>query len=283
MWIILAIGASVTGALSVFWSKVGTGHVQAVPAAFLSNAFTFVVMLTTAILSGASAQIVALSWDMWLLEAVAGIIQGFSWLVYFRAIECLPVNLVMTFDKSNLISTMFLSTVILHTALQLHMCIGASVLMIGVGLMLKSTMLQQKPSGIIYAILSPTLQAVSNVFVKMDVSKVNSILTTTIRAFFVMAVLWVCCMKRREKFYFRQIDTKSYRILFLTGGILAVSYLLMYRAIAQGDLSSVTVIVKSNIVLTAILARIYFREQLKCRGIAGCACVLIGMVLFLKP
>lgn len=214
MWIILAIGASVTGALSVFWSKVGTGHVQAVPAAFLSNAFTFVVMLATAILSGASAQIVALSWDIWLLEAVAGIIQGFSWLVYFRAIECLPVNLVMAFDKSNLISTMFLSTAILHTALQLHMCIGAAVLMIGVGLMLKSTMSQQKSIGIVYAILSPTLQAVSNVFVKMDVSGVNSILTTTIRAFFVMAVLWVCCMKQREKPLFVRLMRKAIEFSF---------------------------------------------------------------------
>ncbi|MCF0138455.1 MAG: EamA family transporter [Oscillospiraceae bacterium] len=135
---------------------------------------------------------------------------------------------------------------------------------------------------IIWGLVSPTLQAVSNILAKLDSTPVSVSLTTCIRVLVVALVLSIIAIiKEGSGLKLQHQDKGKLLYLILGGCILGVSYLLMYSAIYSGIAAVVTPIVKSNIIVTTVLANIFLDERLSRRGWAGFAIVCAGLVFFL--
>lgn len=135
---------------------------------------------------------------------------------------------------------------------------------------------------ILWGIVSPALQAVSNILAALDTAPVDTAVTTTIRMLVVTVCLCVLAAIREGSF--RQLGQLGRRRIFMLvvgGVILGVSYLLMYKAYSMGKASTVTAIVRANFLVTTLLAGIVFHEHLSKKGVAGFIAVCAGVFLFL--
>lgn len=284
MWILQSfLSASFLG-ISVIFQKVGAGKDKTIQISAFSNTAAFAVMLVTAWISGSLNQIGALSGYSWLLTIASGVVQAFSWITYFAALRAADVNIVMAFDKVNIIVNMILAYYIIGEEITLLMAIGTILILIGTVFMTEikkgEKLFSQKNSWLLWAIISPALQAVSNILAKLDTSSIDTSLTTTLRMLIVVIFLWLLSLVKEGLPIISEFTQKNYTYLALGGAMIGVSYLLMYRAIYLGVAIAVMPIVKSSIIISAILARIFLKERLSKRGTIGFLTVCAGVAMF---
>ena len=270
--------------ISVIFQKVGAGKDKTIQISAFSNTVAFAVMLVTAWISGSLNQIGALSRYSWLLTIASGVVQAFSWITYFAALRAADVNIVMAFDKVNIIVNMILAYYIIGEEITLLMAIGTILILIGTVFMTEikkgEKLFSQKNSWLLWAIISPALQAVSNILAKLDTSSIDTSLTTTLRMLIVVIFLWLLSLVKEGLPIISEFTQKNYTYLALGGAMIGVSYLLMYRAIYLGVAIAVMPIVKSSIIISAILARIFLKERLSKRGTIGFLTVCAGVAMF---
>lgn len=196
------------------------------------------------------------------------------------------VSFLMVLDKTGIIVTMLLAAVFLDERITIIMLLGSVLILAGTALMgdIKGAgrLLGSGNRWILWGIVSPALQAVSNILAALDTAPVDTAVTTTIRMLVVTVCLCVLAAIREGSF--RQLGQLGRRRIFMLvvgGVILGVSYLLMYKAYSMGKASTVTAIVRANFLVTTLLAGIVFHEHLSKKGVAGFIAVCAGVFLFL--
>lgn len=246
----------------------------------------FATVLSVTLIKGGLAQLSLVPGRSWCLAALSGLVQAGSWVAYFFAMEKANVSFLMVLDKTGIIVTMVLAAVFLDEKITLVMLLGSLLILVGTALMGdqkdKAGCLSDGGNGwIVWGLVSPALQAVSNILAALDTAPVDTAVTTTIRMFVVAVCLCILAAVREGSF--RQLGELGHMRLFmlLAGGvILGISYLLMYEAFSIGKASTVTAIVRTNFLVTTLLAGIVFREHLSRRGAAGFITVCVGVALF---
>ena len=245
----------------------------------------FVTVLCVTLLKGGAVQFVSVPSRSWFLAAVSGLVQAGSWVAYFFAMEKANVSFLMVLDKTGIIVTMLLAAVFLDERITIIMLLGSMLILAGTALMgdLKGAGCLSGSGNrwILWGIVSPVLQAVSNILAALDTAPVDTAVTTTIRMLVVTVCLCVLAAVREGSF--RQLGQLGRRRIFMLaagGVILGVSYLLMYKAYSMGKASTVTAIVRANLLVTTLLAGIVFHERLSKKGVAGFIAVCAGVALF---
>ena len=286
MWIVLSLLAALFSGASVVIQKRGmTGKTMQISA--MSTSAGFCVMLLAVLVSGSINQLPAVSLYSWLLVAASGFIQAFSWITYFAALHDAKVNVMMALDKVNIVLAMILSYFILEETITGWMVLGCFLILAGSVVMadIRNCRENADPKNriwIVWAVLSPSLQAVANVLTKLDTSEMNPDLTTALRTFVVITVLWIVSLIKEGKPDLRCMLYGEAGInLILGGAMVGISYIFMYRAIHDGINAVVTPIVKSNFLISTIAARILLKEKLGLRGILGFTAVFGGVLMFL--
>lgn len=284
MWILCAVLSAVTAGLSVVLQKKGTaGSVYQTSAVNSLAMLAAVVCLTAA--KGSFSELTSVPVSSWILTITSGIVQAASWVFYFLALKDASVSFLMVLDKANIIVTLFLAWLILDESVTAHMLLGVAMILAGTVLMGE----WKKDSGggnkrwILWGILSPSLQAITNILAKLDTAAVDSALMTTIRLLIVTVVLCgISWWKEGALLGVSVITGKSGLFCLVAGGlVLGLSYVLMYQGIADGSAAIVTVIVRSGFLVSTLLAVAWLKERLSARGWLGFTIVFAGVMLFL--
>lgn len=285
MWIILSVIAAIISAFAVILQKSGSERPDVIHVGALCNAAAFVTMLLAVLISGNLWQLPEISSVSWMLSLASGLVQAFSWVTYFIAIKDADINAMMALDKLNIVAAMILAWFLLGEAITLIMLLGTVLILIGsfwmADIRLHDLLSSRSENRwVLSAVVSPILMAVSNIIAKLDTSSVSTDLNSAIRMFVVTAVVGLLALFERRDPILARSCRKVTLFLLLSGVLIGASYLLMYRALILGSAAAVTTIVKGSIIVTTILARIFYGEKLSKKGLIGFCMVFTGIICF---
>jgi transporter family protein len=131
---------------------------------------------------------------------------------------------------------------------------------------------------ILYAFLSAVLSSVTQILAKVGVDRANPSLANAVRLITVLTVAWLTVFVTGEYKEIVNISAKTFLILGISGVVTGISWIFFYKALGSGDVSRVASIEKSGVVLTFILAFIFFKEQMTKKIIAGCVLITAGIL-----
>lgn len=132
---------------------------------------------------------------------------------------------------------------------------------------------------IVFAVLSAVFAALTTIFAKIGIEKVDSNLATAIRTVVVVAMAWGMVFLTHAQSGLTQISKKSWIFLILSGLATGASWLCYYRALQTGEVSKVVPIDKLSIVITLILAFVFLHEEFNVKSLIGCVLIAAGTLL----
>jgi transporter family protein len=130
-----------------------------------------------------------------------------------------------------------------------------------------------------WALLSAGFAAMTAIFAKLGVDRVNPDLATLIRTAVVLVLLFLLVAATRQWQPLASIPPRAYLFLLLSGLATGASWLCYFRALRLGDAARVAPIDKLSVVFVAILAALFLGERLSVTGWAGVALIACGAVL----
>ena len=285
MWIVLSVQAAFFSGISMILQKNGTKGEKLLQTSALNNTAILIVALVAVLASGSYVELAEMPARSWGLVVTSGFTQAASWVTFFAGLKYADVNVYMALDKVNIIVTMLLAWLLLGDVITLPMLKGTVLIVIGTVAM---TEIQNRGIGsnregrywLFFGIVSPALQAITNILAKLDTAPISTDLTTAIRVLIVVLVLWILSLVKYG-LPSRGFVQESGGIWLLSGGaMIGISYLFMYRAISLGNAAVVTTIVKASFLISIALACSFLHERLSRRGWIGFAAVCLGTGLF---
>jgi transporter family protein len=130
-----------------------------------------------------------------------------------------------------------------------------------------------------WALLSATFAALTAIFAKVGIERVNSDFATFIRTIVIIAVLAAILSVMREWQPPRSISVRTYIFLILSGLATGASWICYFRALKLGDAARVAPIDKLSVVMVALLGATLLGEKLSVPNWAGVALIAVGAVL----
>lgn len=131
----------------------------------------------------------------------------------------------------------------------------------------------------VFALLSAIFAALTSILAKVGIEGVPSNLATAVRTVVVLAMAWLMVFVTKEQGGISSISTRSWIFLVLSGLATGASWLCYFRAIQIGDVSKVVPVDKLSVVLTVILAFIFFHETVSWKSLAGLILITVGTLL----
>lgn len=132
---------------------------------------------------------------------------------------------------------------------------------------------------IIFAILSAVFAALTSILAKVGIDGVNSNLATAIRTVVVVAMAWGMVILTHAESGIKDISSKSWLFLILSGLATGASWLCYYKALQMGEASKVVPIDKLSVVITLILAFVFLHEEFTIKSIIGCVLITVGTLV----
>jgi len=130
---------------------------------------------------------------------------------------------------------------------------------------------------LLFAILSAVFAALTAVFAKAGLKNVNPDLATAIRTVIILFMTWgIVFFKGVQKT--SDLSKQNWIFLILSAFATGMSWLFYYRALQAGEVSKVSIIDKSSLILTILLAFIFLKEPLTWRVAAG-GCLMVAGIL----
>lgn len=287
MWILYAFGSAFFAGITGILAK---GGVRTTPSSLATALRTIVVLLGAilmVVIAGSAPMLTELSPRTWLFLILSGAATGASWLCFFKALQLGPVSTVSAIDKSSIVLTILLAIILLgetdHLAIRI---IGITLIAIGTLLMLDQRPIEGAPrigSWMIYAIGSATFAALTAILGKVGISEVESNLGTAIRTVVVLAMAWLVVAVKKEKTAMASIPRRELTFIALSGLATGASWLCYWRAMQEGPASVVAPIDKLSILVTVVLAWIFYGERQSPRALGGLGLIVAGTLVMLIP
>lgn len=124
------------------------------------------------------------------------------------------------------------------------------------------------------ALGSAVFAALTSILAKIGIENVGSNLATAIRTMVVVIMAWGMVFLTHQQTGFKDISSKSWIFLTLSGLATGASWLCYYKALQIGDASKVVPVDKLSVVITLLLAFVFLHEEFTIKSLIGC--VLIG-------
>ena len=128
----------------------------------------------------------------------------------------------------------------------------------------------------VFALLSSIFAAFTSILAKLGMEGVNSNLATAIRTVVVVLLAWFIVFITGSQDGIRQISSKGWIFLILSGCATGISWLCYYRALQLGEVSRVVPVDKFSIVFTIILAFLILHEQIVWKKLIGILLITAG-------
>ncbi len=127
---------------------------------------------------------------------------------------------------------------------------------------------------ILYAAGSSFFAGITAILAKCGIRKTDSNVATAIRTVIVLLFSWLMVLVTGTGEGIRQIDSRTFLFLVLSGLATGASWLCYFHALQKGDINKVVPIDKSSTVLTILLALIFLQEGIS--GVKILSVLLIG-------
>ena len=131
------------------------------------------------------------------------------------------------------------------------------------------------------ALLSAAFAALTAIFGKIGVKEVNSNLATAVRVSVILVFAWGIALGTGAGSQLRQIATRSWLFLALSGIATGLSWLFYFRALQLGDASKVAPLDKLSVPLTIVLSVLILHETLTWQTIVGGLLIVGGTFVLL--
>ena len=132
---------------------------------------------------------------------------------------------------------------------------------------------------LLFAVLSAVFAALTSILAKIGIEGVNSNLATALRTFVVLAMAWGMVFITGVQNGIKDINTRSWVFLILSGLATGASWLCYYKALQMGEASKVVPVDKLSVVITLILAFVFLHEQMDSKSVVGCILIGAGTLL----
>ena len=129
------------------------------------------------------------------------------------------------------------------------------------------------------ALASAIFAALTSILAKVGIDGVGSHLATAIRTMVVVVMSWGMVFLTQQQSGLREIGTKSWVFLILSGLATGASWLCYYKALKLGDASKVVPIDKLSVVITLVLAFVFLHEKFTPKSLIGCVLIAAGTLL----
>lgn len=127
---------------------------------------------------------------------------------------------------------------------------------------------------ILYAVGSSFFAGITAILAKCGIRKTDSNVAAAIRTVIVLLFSWLMVLVTGTGEGIRQIDSRTFLFLVLSGLATGASWLCYFHALKKGDINKVVPIDKSSTVLTILLALIFLQEGIS--GVKILSVLLIG-------
>jgi len=132
----------------------------------------------------------------------------------------------------------------------------------------------------IYALLSAVFAALTAIFAKVGVSKMDSNLATAIRTTVVLVLAWGIAIFRGNISSIQQLTKQNWLFLVLSGCATGLSWVFYFKGLQVGKVSQVAPVDKLSVALAIILSVLFLGEPLTIKTAIG-AILIIGGTLVL--
>jgi bacterial/archaeal transporter family protein len=137
---------------------------------------------------------------------------------------------------------------------------------------------------VVYAVLSMMAAGFTSVIAKKGLQGISGELGLTIRTCFVFVFVMLFVWTSVGKDQWNGLERKHYLWLGLSGVATAISWVFYYKALAEGNVSTVALIDKGSFVVALILAWLMLGEAITWRTAVGAVLILAGLfVVAWKP
>ena len=136
MWIAAAIGSAFFAGITAILSKCGVKSANSDAATAVRTSVVLAMAWGIALLTGACAQLPAVSARSWIFLLLSGVATGASWLCYYYAIRNGQVSVVVPIDKLSIVVTIAFSALVLKEKLSRRAAVGLVLILAGTGAML---------------------------------------------------------------------------------------------------------------------------------------------------
>ena len=128
----------------------------------------------------------------------------------------------------------------------------------------------------VFALGSAVFAALTPILAKVGIEGVNSTLATAIRTAVVLVMSWGMVSITNTQGGIRDIGTKSWLFLILSGLATRASWLCYYHPLQIGDASMVVPVDKLSVVITLVLAFVFLHEPFTVKSLVGCVLITAG-------
>lgn len=134
---------------------------------------------------------------------------------------------------------------------------------------------------IIYALVSAIFSGLTSVLASYSskLNKVDSILITTIRTFIILVLSFIATLIYKTFNEIYNLNIKTIIFLILSGISTTLLWIFYFKALDTGDVSKVTPIDKTSIVITLILSMIFLHEKITIIKVISIIFILVGTLL----
>lgn len=131
-WQIFALGSAFFAGLTAIFGKLGVDGLNSNLATLIRTLIIFAV--TVAIVTFRGEWQLPRSWELRPVTflVLSGIATGFSWLLYYRALQLAPASQVAPVDKLSVAFAILLGVVFLGEAMTVKLAIGSALIISGV-------------------------------------------------------------------------------------------------------------------------------------------------------
>ena len=129
------------------------------------------------------------------------------------------------------------------------------------------------------ALGSALFAALTSILAKIGIEGVGSNLATAVRTMVVLVMAWGMVFLTNQQAGLKEISTKSWIFLILSGLATGASWLCYYRALQLGEASKVVPIDKLSVVITLMLAFALLHEKITVKSLLGCVLIGAGTLL----
>jgi transporter family protein len=123
---------------------------------------------------------------------------------------------------------------------------------------------------------------VTSVIAKLGLTGISAELGLAIRTCFVFVFVLAFALTIVPSSQLSALTRGNYLGLALSALTTAVSWVFYYKAIKDGEVSTVAIIDKGSMVIAVLLAALILKEQITARTIAGAALMVAGLLVIAR-
>ena len=135
---------------------------------------------------------------------------------------------------------------------------------------------------ILYAVGSSFFAGITAILAKCGIRKTDSNVATAIRTVIVLLFSWLMVLVTGTGEGIRQIDSRTFLFLVLSGLATGASWLCYFHALQKGDINKVVPIDKLSTVLTILLALLFLGEGISLRKMVAVFLIAAGIFLMIE-